>query len=250
MPRRRLQDVSVALVAATLAAFVPAPPVAALQLPAEARFSVEFRGIRVGELVLRSRQSATGYAAAARLDSAGLAALIRPARFEAEVQGRIRAGRLHPERYREDVDTGRRASHTELAYTGGVPDLRAGGPEGDDAAAPWRLDPAAQAGTVDPMTALLLLLADVPPAAACRLDIALFDGRRRGRIALGDPLPAEGGLVCSGRYARVAGYSDEELAEGRLFAFRIVYRAGRDGLLRAAEIEADSLHGRARLVRR
>lgn len=239
----------VALCAGGLAVLLAALPAAALQLPGDARFAVEFSGLRAGELILRSRQSASAYAAAARLDSAGLVALFRPLRFEAEVQGSIRAGRLLPVAYVEDVDNGRRAARTELAYVGGVPELRAGGPKPEEADAPWQIDPASQAGTVDPMTALLQVLADVPPAAACRLDLAVYDGRRRGRLQLLDPVPEGDGLTCTGRYTRIAGYSDRDLAERRVFDVQLRYAPGPNGALRVVTVEADSPLGRARMRR-
>jgi hypothetical protein len=246
MPRRlRLLPA----LAAALTAALAAPPAPALQLPDEARYRLEIAGLRAGDLVLRARQGAADYAAAARLDSAGIVGLVRPTRFEAEVRGRIHAGGFRPTAYREDVQTPRRTTRTELAWVRGVPELRAGGPQGEDATAPWRLDPASQAGTVDPMTALVQILADVPPEAACRLDLALFDGRRRGRLELFDPVPDGDGLLCTGRYTRVAGYSDEDLAEARSFDIRLRYGPAPGGALRVVAAEARTSIGRARMHR-
>lgn len=240
--RARAGGLTAVLAAAVLAA---GPAVALPSL--DARFDLELRGFRAGVLTLRTVREGARYAAAARLETTGVAAFLRRVRFDAGVQGQVAGERLHPARYREDVDTGRRESRTVIEYAGGVPRVVSAEPARPPE--PWHLDPATQGGTLDPMSVLVSLLADVPTARACRLDLPLFDGRRRGQLLL-SPAGAEGDrVVCAGEFRRLAGYSDEELAEARAYPFRLTY-ALRDGNLQVVEVEAQSPHGRARLVRR
>ena len=218
----------------------------------EARFELQLRGLNAGQLQLRATRTASAYAAAARLETAGVARLLRRLRFDATVQGRIQAGQPRPETYREDVDTGRRESRTEIAWTGGTPRLLRAEPAREPQ--PWHLDPATQGDALDPLTVLMQLLADIPPEAACRLDLPLFDGRRRGQVTLAPTTDPSTGTdaphSCAGEFRRIAGYSEDELAEARRFPFHLTYAPADDGTLRVAEIEAQSPYGTARLIRR
>mgnify|MGYP000645419215 CR=1 FL=1 len=222
----------------------PATAVPALEM----RFDVEVRGLRAGVLALHNIREGGQYAASARLESTGVAALLRRIRFDAGVQGRVEGERLRPIRYREDVDTGRRESRTEIEYVRGVPRVVLSEPERSPE--PWHLDPATQGGTLDPLSVMLSVLADVAPEAACRLDLAVFDGRRRTQIVLSEPVVEGQRVVCTGEVRRIAGYSEDDLAEARAFPFRLSYAPAGNGMLQVVEIEARSQHGRARLTRR
>ncbi|WP_201157524.1 DUF3108 domain-containing protein [Rhodobaculum claviforme] len=218
---------------------------AALDLPEVVRLDVTFAGLPVGVLHLAIRRTDGSYAATARLQPAGLGRLLPSARFEATVQGRLRAGRPQPLRYVEDVHTGRRESRTEIAWEGGVPRLlRLDPPRPPE---PWHLDPAGQGGALDPMSAVLSVLADVPAERACALDLAVFDGRRRTQIVLA-PAP-DGEPGCDGVFRRVAGYDPEDLAERPEVPFRLIHGPGPGGTLRVIALEAAWELGTARLTR-
>ena len=218
-----------------------------LALPEELRFDVTLRGLPVGVLRVGTARSAGEYAATARLDATGMARLVRDIRFHATVQGRLRDGRPQPLRYAEDVNTGRRESRTEMVWNGGVPQVLRSEPERPPE--PWHLDPAEQGGTLDPMTVLLSVLSDMPPDRACRLDLAMYDGRRRGQVALSQARSQGDGVACHGVFRRVAGYSDEELAERRDHAFRVTYAPTGTGTLRVVALEVDGRLGTVRLRR-
>lgn len=213
----------------------------------EARFDISLRGVPLGVLRVVTARSDGAYAATARLDRAGLTRLLPSARFEATVQGRVQGGRAVPLRYSEDVNTGRRESRTELEWERGVPRVVRSEPARPPE--PWHLDPAEQAGTVDPMTMMLSVLADVAPARACRLDLATFDGRRRGQVVMAPATQTPARVECAGVFRRVAGYSQEDLAEQHEFPFRVVYAPDADGILRVVEVEAEGRLGTARMTR-
>lgn len=217
----------------------------ALDLPEAVRLEVRFAGLPVGVLHIATRRSATRYAATARLQPAGLGRLLPSARFEATVQGRLRAGRPYPLAYAEDVHTGRRESRTEIAWDGGVPRLvRIDPPRPPE---PWHLDPAAQGDALDPMSAVLSVLSDVPADRACDLDLAVYDGRRRARIVMAPAQPE--GPVCAGVFRRIAGYAPEDLAERPQVAFRVTYAPGPGNTLRPVALEVTSERGTAQLLR-
>ena len=214
----------------------------------EAVFDLVVLGLPAGQLTVAASVNEGGYAAAARLRSSGVAALVRRLRFDASVQGYVEAGRLVPARYSEDVNTGRRESRTVMEYTRGVPRVISMEPEREPR--PHHLDPATQGGTLDPMTALFRVLRDVPPAEACRLTLDLFDGRRRAQVAMVERRERGDEVICAGEFRRIAGYSERELSEARRFPFRMHYRDNGDGMLRMVRLDAESQMGSARLMRR
>jgi len=211
-------------------------------------FDVELRGFRAGVLAFSGAQNDTSYAASARMESAGLVRLMRQLRFDASARGRVTGGRLAPQSYNEDMNTGRRESRTVMAYQNGIPQVVAREPW--RAPQPHDIDPASQAGTLDPMTALYALLRDVPQDQACQMNLQLFDGRRRTQVSLRDPLRSGASVICTGEFRRVAGYSPNEMAEGTRFPFELVYGPAGNDSLRVMRLTVDSIHGTARLVRR
>lgn len=213
-----------------------------------AEYDLQIRGLTVGRLALEAAETDGRYRAIGRIDSTGLARLFRRFSYRGDVSGRVSGGRFRPERYVEVADTGRRSSEAELVYRDGVPRvLRYTSPIPAAADAP---DPATQAGTVDPLTAIHAMLRDVAPAEACQLDVALFDGRRRSRIAM-RPAGASGGLpVCRGVYQRLEGFTPDEVARHRSFDFTLTYRRGAGAVLEVARVAFQSLYGTASIERR
>ena len=245
MPRALL----VCLVLLVCLAPLPRPMAAAAETRQDAVFDVEISGFRAGVFRLSRVETAGSYAATARFETAGLVGLFRPLRFQAEVQGGLAGGQKRPARYSEDVQTPRREGRTEIAWERGVPRVIREEPEHPQR--PWHLDPASQGGTLDPMSALLQLLGDVPAARACRLEVVLFDGRRRAQVLLNGTATAAGDEVaCDGAFRRLAGYSESEMAENDDFPFTLTYAPNGDGTLQVVRIETATSYGPARLLRR
>jgi len=144
-----------------------------------------------------------------------------------------------PERYAEDVDTGRRQSRTDLAWQGGLVTAGAG--------AGWPA-PVPAAGAVDPLTALFFGLRDRPAAGLCRYRARTFDGTRRAEVALAPVAGAPD--ACRGSFRRLSGYTAAEMAERRTFAFILRYAPAPGGRMRAVRIEAQTIYGQAVLERR
>ena len=110
-------------------------------------------------------------------------------------------------------------------------------------------DPATQSGTLDPLSAIFTLLRDVPRANACNLDMAIFDGKRRTRIAVW-PQASESELpACTGIYQRLQGFTDKEVARHKQFDLTLTYEDAGNGQLRVSRVAFDSLYGIASVDR-
>lgn len=238
------------VLAAAAVSLVIGAATAAADAPRETRaeFDLMLKGIRAGSLSLAAIDDGRRYAVTGRLATTGLAAVLKRVRYAGEVAGRVRGGRYLPQRYAETADTGKRQSEAVMEYRDGVPMVKVYTPPREPR--PDDPDPAAQGGSVDPLTALFATLRDVPPGEECRVDLALFDGRRASRVSLGPPAADEGGVACSGEYRRVAGFSAEDMAERTRFPFALRYAPGPDGRMRVVEVTMETLVGKARMIRR
>jgi Protein of unknown function (DUF3108) len=210
-------------------------------------FDLQIRGFSAGVLQFSGSEDGGRYAVAGKLESSGVAAMLRKVRYDAKTSGRVAGGRWSPARYEEQADTGKRQSQSLLDYRGGVPRERLKPSRADN---PAYVDPATQKGTVDPLTALYALLRDMPEAEACNLKLVLFDGARRSQIALGVRGTEGGAITCAGEYRRLAGFSAAELAEKQRFAFRVTYGPAGTGRVRVVLVTMETLYGRAALTRR
>ena len=213
-------------------------------------FDVRIAGIKAGELQIASRTNDTRYSLRGRLESTGLVAFVRKVRYDADVQGRVlQMNRLQPEFYREETNTGRRVSAAEMGYRDGVPDVQKTAPP--RAPDPRDVDPSTQGGALDVLTALFVILRDRPDEAACGPALRTFDGRRAARVDMTPKPESRGrGILCRGVYTRVAGFSEEDMAERRVFPFTVMREAGENGHWRVTRIDVQSLYGRAQLLRR
>lgn len=214
------------------------------------RFDLSLKGLRAGQLSFAATLAPGAYAASGDLRTTGLAALFRKVHYKAEAQGAWKGGAaFQPQLYSEDADTGKRQSQAEMAYRAGVPQVKSYNPP--RAPRPYDVDPSAMGGTLDPLTALIAVMAPVEAGDLCALKLRLFDGRRASQVVL-SPLPSaeNARLYCAGEYRRLGGFSPEDMAEKTRFPFRLTYRAREDGRWEVEEVAMDTLFGPARLTRR
>lgn len=240
-------------VAVVLGAAVAAGPTTATAQQAvthtqEARFDLVLRGLRAGVLRFSGNEAPGSYAVAGRLESTGLAGMVRKVRFDATARGVINGRGLMPLRYEEDADTGKRQSRAVMVWRGGVPSVEMSAPARPPR--PEDVRPATQGGTVDPLTALYATLREVPAEAACTTNVVMFDGRRRSQLSLSAPKVEGDSITCSGEYRRLAGFSDQEMSEKTRFPFVLTYAPAEAGRVKVVEVAMDTLYGKARLVRR
>ena len=209
-------------------------------------YDVSAFGFKVGELRINNRLDAQSYSVAARFSTTGLVGMLRNMGFSMQANGRRKGASFSPLRYRENVNTGRRTSSAQMRYVRGVPSL-SGGKVSDGEAAP--LDPARQGGTIDPLTALFMVLRDQPAASLCQLDEQMFDGARRTRILLESKTGAGQAVTCSGRFQRVAGYSDADLTDRGFVPLQVTYAAGPGGAMQAQDVQLQTSYGLIALKR-
>lgn len=211
-------------------------------------FDVSIRGIPAATLTFSGAIEGQSYAARGTLKSSGILGLVKRIRYDATAAGRVAGVRFTPSRYTERADTGKRQSEAVMDYRKGVPQVKSYIPPRPPQ--PSDVDPAAQGGTVDPLTALYGMLRAVPEAEACTFRAFMFDGRRRSQIVLGKRSLADGSITCPGEYRRLEGFSPEELAEKSRFPFIVTYGPAGDGMVQVIEITMDTLYGKGRMIRR
>ncbi|MEM6635464.1 MAG: DUF3108 domain-containing protein [Pseudomonadota bacterium] len=211
-------------------------------------FDVYIGSIRGGTLSYKGTEQGGQYSTAGRAQSVGVIGALTRARYEAQSQGRLRGQTFVPSAYSEEANTGRRQSKARMSYIGGVPQVKEYEPV--QGPKPYDLDPSQQGGTLDPMTAIYMVLRDQPGAQVCKMRFDMFDGRRRSRILLANAERKDNRIICTGRYERVAGFEPEEMAERQFFPIRVEYEPGTDGFYVVDRVVITTLYGRARLLRR
>jgi hypothetical protein len=109
-------------------------------------------------------------------------------------------------------------------------------------------DPAAQTGTLDPVSASVRLFRDAPADEICATTVTVFDGSRLSRLELAAPVEKDGRLVCDGTFSRIEGEA-HSMAERPEFPFSLVFTRNGDGMARLERIEAPTNFGQAVIAR-
>ncbi len=221
---------------------------AGAQTTQTATFDLRLGGLKAGVLSLSGVEDGRQYSAAVRAVSTGLARMVSEVGYEARATGRMTDGRFVPSRYQENAKTGERVSRAVMEYLRGVPQVKSYDPPQE--ARPTDVDPATQGGTVDPMTAIWAVLRDAPRDGLCRLDLAVFDGRRASRVTLSGARAEGDRILCAGEYRRVSGFSEADLRRRTRFPFTLVYAPADGGLYGVVRVEIETLYGTASLDRR
>lgn len=241
VPISRLRRVGAAAVAATLLA-------AALPAQAQSKravFDLSIAGFRAGTMALSTAQSGDDYAAATSIKAAGLLGVLTDFGFDGQASGRIAdEGRLVPRRFTADSQSPRAARHTEIDWEDGLP-VRVS-VEPPRSTAP---DPARQGGTLDPVSAGFAVLRDTTVDALCDTTVDVFDGSRRSRLRLSEPVATEGGYFCAGAYSRIEGEA-HSMSDQKEYPFRLFFSPNGEGLVQLERLETDTRFGRAVLTRR
>jgi Protein of unknown function (DUF3108) len=222
-------------------------PVEADDQPGVVGYSVLAFGFRIGTLKMSSHQDASKYSVEARFRTTGLTRLLRDMGFVMTANGRRSGLAFSPLRYDEQVNTGQRTSSAQMRYVNSVPILSGGKVSDGESVV---LDPATQGGTIDPLTALFLVLRAQPGESLCRIDQPMFDGARRSQIRLMGKTTRGDTVICDGYFQRIAGYSAEDLANRREVAFEVTYQPGPNGLMQARDVRLQTTYGQVALTRR
>ena len=208
------------------------------------RFDVFLGGLKVGELVYSVKKESNQYDISGILRSKGFARVVTKYKFVAQTQGRLSKSKYYPSSYSEKSDTGRRKEEKSIVYHKMIPKITSA-----KAPKPHWAQPKSQKGTVDPMTAIHLVMGDRIEKALCTQKINLFDGARRIEIILSKINIQKNSAQCRGDYIRQDGYTDEEMKEGKIFPFTINY-IKRNEIYAVESLEIKALRGRTKFTRR
>lgn len=205
------------------------------------RLEVRYGPATIARITIAGRETDNSYSIAGHLVSSGVVGAFRPARFRADSAGRLPGWR--PARYSAEFDTGERAGAMVLEWQGNSPRVLRIEPDPSEHA----IAPDTASGSFDLLAALWRVVRGGTSAELCNFDMPLFDGARLSRLELDAPRQDGDTLRCTGRYARVAGYSPDEIARAQAFPFTATYSEV-DGRWRLTEVTGESLLGRIRIV--
>ena len=215
----------------------------------DATYDLSLRGITGGVIALRGRDQGGSYSVSSAAKATGLVGALVKYGYEGRAQGRIRGGRYVSTEYTEiEVDDGERTSAV-TRFSGTTPASVTFDPP--RAPEPHDIDPTAQRGVIDPLTALYAVLQPVDPTRACNARFDTFDGRHVARLTMGPPVAGpDDTLICEGEYLRLRGYSAEDLERrpNAEMTFTLTPVAG--GRVQVSEIRSRTALGDAVLRRR
>ncbi|MEM0923731.1 MAG: DUF3108 domain-containing protein [Pseudomonadota bacterium] len=210
-------------------------------------YDIYLGGLWIAEMSVTSEIEGDRYSAGAALVTKGVVGSLYRASFEVEAEGEVGAGLYAPQRFTASSRDTRKSQFVEMRYDGGKPAaLRA---EPAFKPKPWEVDPLAQAGAADPLSAALGVLANQQGDGLCDREVEIFDGRRRYAIVLGAPALRESGVRCPAVYRRVAGYKPKKMAEPE-FPFEFWFEQGADGSWQVQKALGDTPIGTAVIRRR
>lgn len=211
-------------------------------------FDFVLAGLTAGTLTLAGTLDGMGYAVQGKLASSGLVSFVKQVSYQGSASGAVKDGRFRAASYREKANTGDRQSEVVMKWSSGVPQVVTYRPEGKPRR--FDIDPAEQAGTVDPLTAAFAILKSVEAGQECKAALDMFDGKRASRIALGGRSQKGETVTCTGEYRRVAGFSPREMDKGTRFPFTLTYAPAGDGRMKVVEVAMQTTFGKAKMVRR
>lgn len=213
----------------------------------QARFVMKVLGTNVAEIRIDGTVSDARYAVDGRLATTGVVSALVDVLYVGRAQGRRAGSAFRPQRYSETVVEGKARKSGALAFRGGVPH-----PEGYKAEerGPDALPIEGQSDTVDPLTAIFMVLRDQSDAEVCKLRQFVFDGERRTHVDFTRAAPASDGLTCTGTFRRIAGYPHDKHSKRRKVVPMTVHYRRNGDLYQVTEVRMQSDYGAAVLRRR
>jgi hypothetical protein len=208
-------------------------------------FDLSVSGLPVGTITLRAEQSGGDYVATSRIVPSAVVSALTSYAFDGRATGRIdTAGKVTPVSFAADSTSPRATRRTEIEWRGDRPVRVVVEPPRKHAPDPDRV-----VGALDPVSASFALLRDNAPDRICGVSVDVFDGSRRSRLSLAEPVAAGDGFVCAGAYARLEGEAHTLSADGT-YPFTLTFAPNGDGMVRLERIEARTRFGPAVIARR
>lgn len=234
------------------ALFVSGPGHASNATPIELDLTYDFYlgGLPVAEAKLKAEIDGNAYSAASKLRTVGIVGMF----FDTEVNTSADGNRdgetdFLPTMFEMKSRTKRKRQDLTMAFdaTTAPSDVSAQPPFRKKA---YELDPAQQAGTLDPMSAVVATFLPETVDNICNRTLEIFDGRRRYDVIFdsvrNDYLDDGERLIeCTGVYKRVAGYKPKTMRKQTEFDFYIRFAVREDGSARAVRVWGDTDFGTA-----
>ncbi|MCP5072812.1 MAG: DUF3108 domain-containing protein [Rhodobacteraceae bacterium] len=211
-------------------------------------FDLFVRGFKAGSISASTNMNDTHYATSGSVQPTPFLRKLRDIGYQGSVWGTYAGFNFKPAKYSGNTKTGSRHSRVAMRFSHGRPIVDSYRPERDPR--DYDIDPSAQHGTVDPLTAAYSIFADSPVSKLCNRSIQMFDGRRRSRLTVASPRPGPDGLTCKGTYTRVAGFSPSAMQKRVNFPFTLVYDQQDDGTYQLMSFSTTTTFGAAKAERR
>lgn len=208
-------------------------------------YDLSLAGIPLGAVTLAAEQSGADYAAASKIIPNGLVAAVTSYSFDGRATGKVDAeGDVMPRSFAATSSSPRAKRRTEIEWEGEVPVHVSVDPPRSSAP-----DPETVVGALDPVSAGFALLRDNDADKICDTSVEVFDGSRRSRLSLSEPVARERGFTCSGVYARVEGEA-HSLSSQSEYPFTLTFAPTGEGQVRLERIETRTRFGLAVVSRR
>jgi len=147
----------------------------------EARYAVSFTGLKIGQAALVVQVNDDSYSASGSGMVTGVLQLVTGGKGAASARGKLIEGKPSPVNYSASSETDRRSEELRLAGAGGMIWDEKVEPR-PEAADRIPVTDEHRAGAIDPMSALLMPVADnrdLTGPAACDRMLPIYDGRQR-----------------------------------------------------------------------
>ena len=211
-------------------------------------FKLYIKGIKAGTISTTAKKNATGYSLSGAIKPSIFLRLLRDVGYVGKASGNYSGASYSPGKYTGHTKTGSRTSTVKMRFTKGKPIVDAYLPS--RAKRGYDINPAAQKGTLDLLTAAHSVFEDSAAKDLCNRIIAMFDGRRRSKLTLSKPKKSGSRATCSGKYTRIAGFSPHDMQKRVNFPFSLVYEQQNDGNYRLMSFHTQTTFGNAKAVRK
>lgn len=242
----RILAAALAVLAATI--IVGASAKAEQRSPIDLRLTYDFylAGVPVAVAKLQAEIDDERYNAVTALKTVGLVGLFFETEMVSSVDGaRVAENALSPALFELRWRTKKSGQDVRMVFSDDAP-------RSVDATPPFKpksyeIDPAAQTGALDPVTAIVAAFLPNDAENLCQRRLPVFDARKRFDVVFTGEIrdyekKGQRLIECAGEYVRVAGFKPKMMKTSR-FPFKIRFAAQPDGSARATRIWGETSFG-------